>query len=61
MKIEKDGYVISQAEKNHIMICKNGEMLMHISSSKKCETKEELLEHLELYFKLVEKSGGLDE
>lgn len=55
LKIEKDGYVISQAENNHIMICKNGEMLMHISCSKKCETKEELLEHLELYFKLAEK------
>lgn len=55
LKIEKDGYVISQAENNHIMICKNGEMLMHINNSKKCETKEELLEHLELYFKLVEK------
>lgn len=57
LKIKKDGYIISQANNGHIMICKDNQMVFHISTSYKCKDKEELLKALDLYFNLVEKVG----
>lgn len=48
-KIEYLGYTISQASNNHIMICKDNEMVMHISCSKEL-TEDELKEKLDFYF-----------
>ncbi len=50
-KINRDGYEIIQADNNHIWICKDGEMLMHISCTKEL-TKKELAEQLDFYFKM---------
>ena len=33
LKINYKGYVISQADNNHVMICKNNEMLFHAESN----------------------------
>ena len=57
LKIKKDEYEILQASNNHVMICKDDEMLFHASMTKKL-TKEELLEQLDFYLKLVENKGS---
>ena len=57
IKIEKDGYIISQANNNHVVICKDGEMLFHAECTKKA-TKEQLLKVLDFYFKIMK---GLDD
>lgn len=60
LKIKKDGYVISQASNNHVMICKDDEMLFHMSCNKE-KTKEELEEVLEFYFMLIRRSDIFEE
>lgn len=59
MKIKYKGYEISQAENNHIMICKDDKMLFHARCGKK-KNEEELKESLEFYLKLT-KSKAFDE
>lgn len=51
LKINYKGYVISQADNNHVMICKNNEMLFHAESNIQL-TKDGLKNVLEHYFKL---------
>ena len=51
LKINYKGYVISQADNNHVMICKNNEMLFHIEINIQL-TKDGLKNALEHYFKL---------
>lgn len=48
-KIEKNGYIISQANNNHIMICKDGQCVMHITCTQEL-SKEELEKRLDFYF-----------
>ena len=55
LKINYKGYEISQASNNHIMICKDNQMLFHAELNKKLG-KEELKEQLKFYLYLVEKS-----
>lgn len=55
LKIKKDGYEIYQANNNHVMICKDNEMVFHASCTKKM-TKEELEKQLEFYFMLIRRS-----
>lgn len=50
LKIEYKGYIISQADNNHIMITK-GDEKFHAQCSKKL-SKEELKERVEYYIKL---------
>ena len=52
LKINYKGYEISQAENNHIMICKDNKMLFHVEKSTKAN-KEELKNILENYLNLV--------
>lgn len=52
-KIEHLGYTISQANNNHIMICKDDAMVMHINCSKKL-TEDELKEQLDFYFYMTD-------
>ena len=59
MKIKYKGYEISQAENNHIMICKDDKMLFHAQCGKK-KNEEELKGSLEFYLKLT-KSKAFDE
>ena len=59
MKIKYKGYEISQAENNHIIICKDDKMLFHAQCGKK-KNEEELKESLEFYLKLT-KSKAFDE
>lgn len=54
LKINYKGYTISQASNNHIMICKDNQMLFHASMTKKLN-KEELKKELDFYLMLVEK------
>lgn len=51
LKINYKGYIISQAENNHVMICKDNQMLFHAQSNKKLN-EDELKQKLEFYFKL---------
>lgn len=59
MKIKYKGYEISQAENNHIMICKDDKMLFHAQCGKK-KNEEELKKSLEFYLNLT-KSKAFDE
>ena len=52
LKINYKGYEISQAENNHIMICKDNKMVFHAEKSTKAN-KEELKNILENYLNLV--------
>lgn len=54
LKINYKGYTISQASNNHIMICKDNQMLFHASMTKKLN-KEELKKELDFYLMLIEK------
>lgn len=51
LKINYKGYEISQASNNHVMICKDNQMLFHAQSNKKLN-EDELKQKLEFYFKL---------
>lgn len=51
LKINYKGYVISQASNNHVMICKDNQMVFHSPASIKLN-KEGLKNVLEHYFKL---------
>ena len=51
LKINYKGYIISQAYNNHVMICKDNQMLFHASCDKKLN-KEELQNKLDFYFNL---------
>lgn len=51
LKINYKGYEISQASNNHVMICKDDQMLFHAQSNKKLN-EDELKQKLEFYFKL---------
>ena len=53
LKINYKGYVISQASNNHVMICKDNQMLFHSSCHKKLN-EEELKEQLDFYLNLIE-------
>lgn len=55
LKIKKDGYEISQANNNHVMICKDNKMLFHASCTKEM-TDEELEKQLEFYFMLIRRN-----
>lgn len=52
LKIKYKGYIISQAENNHVMICKDNQMLFHASMTKKLN-EEELKEQLDFYLKIA--------
>lgn len=51
LKINYKGYVISQTSNNHVMICKDNQMVFHSPTSIKLN-KEGLKNALEHYFKL---------
>lgn len=51
LKINYKGYEISQASNNHVMICKDNQMLFHSQCNKKLD-EEELKKQLEFYLKL---------
>lgn len=51
LKINYKGYIISQASNNHIMICKDKQMLFHAQCNKKLN-EEQLKKELELFLKL---------
>ena len=54
MKVIKyKGYTVSQANNNHIMICKDDKMLMHISCSNEL-TENELKEKLNFYLYMTD-------
>lgn len=52
LKINYKGYEISQAENNHIMICKDNKMVFHAEKNTKVN-KKGLKNILENYFNLV--------
>lgn len=51
LKINYKGYIISQAENNHVMICKDNQMMFHAQFNMKLN-KDGLKNVLEHYFKL---------
>lgn len=51
LKINYKGYEISQAENNHVMICKDNQMVFHAQVNMKLN-KDGLKNVLEHYFKL---------
>ena len=51
LKINYKGYIISQANNNHVMICKANQMLFHASCNKKLN-KKELQNKLDFYLNL---------
>ena len=51
LKINYKGYIISQASNNHIMICKDKQMLFHAQCNKKLG-EDDLKQELELFLKL---------
>lgn len=51
LKINYKGYIISQANNNHVMICKDKQMLFHAQCNKKLN-KDDLKQELELFLKL---------
>lgn len=51
LKINYKGYTISQANNNHIMICKDNQMLFHAQCNKKLN-EDDLKQELELFLKL---------
>lgn len=51
LKINYKGYIISQAENNHVMICKDNQVLFHSQTDIKLN-KDGLKNVLEHYFKL---------
>ena len=53
LKINYKGYVISQASNNHVMICKDNQMMFHAICRKKLN-EEELKEQLDFYLNLIE-------
>lgn len=50
-KIEYKGYIISQAENNHIMITKDENMIFHANITKKLTT-DELKNQVEWFIKM---------
>ena len=50
-KIEYKGYIISQADNNHIMIIKDNQMVFH-SSCTKLLNKEELKKEIDRFIEL---------
>ena len=61
MKIIKyKGYTISQANNNHIMICKDNQMLFHASASVKLN-EDSLKKQLDFYLKLIKNNLGDDD
>lgn len=54
IKINYKGYEISQASNNHVMICKNNEMLFHATCQLKLDELG-LKRMLDFYLNLVEK------
>lgn len=54
LKINYKGYTITQAKNNHIMICKDNQMLFHASASVKLD-EEGLKKQLDFYLMLVER------
>lgn len=59
LKINYKGYTISQAKNNHIMICKDNQMLFHAQCNKKLN-EEQLKQELELFLKInkvIEEEG----
>lgn len=58
-KIEHLGYTISQASNNHIMICKDNQMLFHASKNEELD-EEGLKRELDFYLHLIEKLGDSD-
>ena len=60
MVIEYKGYVVSQCDhNNHIMIIKDGRMVMHAQCTKKM-TEKELRKEVDFFLALVEDAGGID-
>lgn len=54
LKVEKDGYTISQADNGHVMICKDNKMLFHGQNKHKYKNGKELLVELDHYFTILE-------
>jgi hypothetical protein len=52
LKINYKGYEISQAKNNHVMICKDNEMLFHAQCNKGLN-EDELKQELEVYLKIT--------
>lgn len=60
MVIEYKGYVVSQSDyNNHVMILKDGHMVMHAQCTKKM-TEKELQKDADMFLALVEESGEID-
>ena len=55
IKIKYKGYEISQANNNHVMICKDNVMLFHGKHNRKLD-KEGLKDMLKFYFFIIEKA-----
>ena len=51
-RINYKGYEISQASDNHVMICKDNEMLLHAQYNTKLN-EEELKKQLDFYLRLI--------
>lgn len=51
LKINYKGYIISQASNNHIMICRDKQMLFHAQCNRKLN-EDDLKQELELFLKL---------
>ena len=51
LKINYNGYEISQTKNNHVMICKDNQMLFHSQSNKKLD-EEVIKKQLEFYLRL---------
>lgn len=54
LKINYKGYIISQAKNNHVMICKDNEMLFHTQCNIKLD-ENGLKKVLDLYLDFLEK------
>lgn len=60
LKINYKGYIISQAENNHVMICKDNQMLYHAQATTKFDEDglKNVVEHYVKLKNLIKKVGS---
>ena len=59
MVIEYKGYVVSQSDyNNHVMIIKDGHMVMHAQCTKKM-TERELQKEVDMFLEIVKEADGI--
>lgn len=51
-KIKYRNHIVSQASNNHVMICKDGEMVFHAETDKKM-TDDELKSYIDFYLDIL--------